>query len=105
MTLVYILLGIIAVVVLWAIYAYNRFVTLRNRAEEAWADIDVQLKRRYDLIPNLIDTVKGYAKHEKETFERVTKMRAEAMEGSASPRKPRVCRAKRSALELILLVA
>lgn len=84
MTLTYIILGILAAIVLWAIYAYNRFVTLRNRAEEAWADIDVQLKRRYDLIPNLIDTVKGYAKHERETFEKVTQMRAEAMQGGGS---------------------
>lgn len=84
MTLIYILLGVIAVVALWAIYAYNRFVTLRNRAEEAWADIDVQLKRRYDLIPNLVDTVKGYAKHEQETFQKVTQMRADAMQGSGS---------------------
>lgn len=84
MTLLYSVLGVVAVLVLWVVYAYNRFVTLRNRAEEAWADIDVQLKRRYDLIPNLVDTVKGYAKHERELFEKVTKRRAEAMEGGSS---------------------
>jgi len=84
MTLTYILLGVLAAVILWAIYAYNRFITLRNRAEEAWADIDVQLKRRYDLIPNLVDTVKGYAKHEQETFQKVTQMRADAMQGGGS---------------------
>ena len=79
MTIIYILLGILAALILWAVYAYNRFVRLVNRAKEAWADIDVQLKRRYDLIPNLVNSVKGYAKHEKGTFEKVTEMRAQAM--------------------------
>jgi LemA protein len=60
---------------------YNFFVRLVNRTKEAWADIDVQLKRRYDLIPNLVETVKGYAKHERETFEKVTAVRAQAMQG------------------------
>jgi LemA protein len=74
-------LVIIAIVVfaLWAVADYNGFVGLRNRAKEAWSDIDVQLKRRYDLIPNLIETVKGYATHEKEVFEKVTLARTEAM--------------------------
>ena len=80
MSIIYILLGIAAVVVFWAIFAYNRFVTLVNRAKEAWADIDVQLKRRYDLIPNLVETVKGYMVHERQTFEKVTQMRAQAMQ-------------------------
>ena len=79
MTIIYILLVILAVLILWAVYAYNRFVRLVNRAKEAWADIDVQLKRRWDLIPNLVNSVKGYAKHEKGTFEKVTEMRAQAM--------------------------
>ncbi|MDD3420463.1 MAG: LemA family protein, partial [Candidatus Gastranaerophilales bacterium] len=69
-------------IVLWTILAYNGFITFKNRAKEAWSDIDVQLKRRYDLIPNLVETVKGYAKHEKEVFEQVTKARAEAMSAS-----------------------
>ena len=64
MNLLNVLLGIIVLVVLWAVFAYNRFVTLINRAKEAWSDIDVQLKRRYDLIPNLVETVKGYATHQ-----------------------------------------
>jgi LemA protein len=64
---------------LWAVADYNGFVSLKNRAKEAWADIDVQLKRRYDLIPNLIETVKGYATHEKEVFEKVTLARTAAM--------------------------
>ena len=65
--------------ILWIIAAFNGFVTLKNRAKEAWSDIDVQLKRRYDLIPNLVETVKGYATHEKEIFEKVTQARASAM--------------------------
>ena len=81
-----IILIVVAVVVLWVIYAYNRFVTLVNRAKEAWADIHVQLKRRYDLIPNLVETVKGYAAHESSAFENVTRARAAAMgAGSATP--------------------
>lgn len=75
----YIVLGFLLVVIVWAIYAYNKFVTLINRAKEAWSDIDVQLKRRYDLIPNLVNTVKGYASHESATFDNVTKARAAAM--------------------------
>lgn len=75
----YIILGVIAVVALWLIASYNRFIRLINRAEEAWADIDVQLKRRYDLIPNLVNTVKAYATHEASAFENVTKARSLAM--------------------------
>ena len=67
------------VLVLWFVFAYNRFIRLVTRAKEAWADIDVQLKRRYDLIPNLMNTVKGYAAHELSAFENVTKARAMAM--------------------------
>lgn len=80
MTALYIVLGIAAVLVLWAIFAYNRFITLVQRAKEAWADIDVQLKRRYDLIPNLVETVRGYMKHEAGTLEKVTAARAAAMD-------------------------
>ena len=65
--------------IFWLIAAYNRLIILRNRAKEAWSDIDVQLKRRYDLIPNLVETVKGYAAHEKEVFEKVTEARSRAM--------------------------
>ncbi len=85
MTLIYIVLAAVAVIVLWGIFTYNRFVSFVNRAKEAWADIDVQLKRRYDLIPNLIATVKGYATHEKDLLEKVTLARTRAMEaGGAS---------------------
>ncbi len=70
---------ILAIIILWLILAYNRLIALKNRAKEAWADIDVQLRRRYDLIPNLVETVKGYATHEKELFEKVTEARTKAM--------------------------
>lgn len=76
----YYVIGIIVIVlVLWVIGAYNSLVRHKIRAEEAWSDIDVQLKRRYDLIPNLVETVKAYAKHEKKVFESVTEARSAAM--------------------------
>lgn len=78
-TLAWIILIVVVAVVLWVIAIFNSLVTLKNRAKEAWADIDVQLKRRYDLIPNLVETVKGYATHEKQLFEKVTQARASAM--------------------------
>jgi len=80
----WILIIVLAVIVLWFVLAYNGFVKLRTRAEEAWADIEVQLKRRYDLIPNLVNTVKGYAGHEAGTFEKVTEARTKAMSAEAS---------------------
>jgi len=76
---------VIGVLVLWIVFAYNRFVKLSQRTKEAWADIDVQLKRRYDLIPNLVETVKGYASHERETFDAVTNARAEATKIHVDP--------------------
>lgn len=75
----YIIIGVVVVLGIWFIAMYNRFVTLTQRVKEAWADIDVQLKRRYDLIPNLVETVKGYAAHEQKTFAEVTEMRTRAM--------------------------
>src|SRR5258706_7429811 len=74
-----IVIAVVAVLVLYVIVAYNGLVRLRNRVAAAWAQIDVQLKRRYDLIPNLVETVKGYAAHEKGTFEAVTQARANAI--------------------------
>jgi LemA protein len=82
MNIVYILIAALVLLALWAIFAYNGFVAKVNRAKEAWADIDVQLKRRYDLIPNLIETVKGYATHERTTFDSVTEARTRAMSAS-----------------------
>jgi len=81
MIYLYIVLGVI---VLWIVFAYNSFVKLVNRTKEAWADIEVQLKRRYDLIPNLVNTVKGYATYESSAFENVTKARTMAM-GAQGP--------------------
>jgi len=75
-----IIIGVIILIILWLIAVYNGLIRLKNRVAEAWSDIDVQLKRRYDLIPNLIETVKGYATHEKETFENVIKARNLAMQ-------------------------
>lgn len=79
MTALYAVLGAVALAGLLLVWAYNRFVMLTNRCEEAWSDIDVQMKRRYDLIPNLVETVKGYAKHEAGTLEKVTEARTKAM--------------------------
>ena len=79
MIIVWVILGVVVVVAIYLIAVYNGLVKLNVRVEEAWSDITVQLKRRYDLIPNLINTVKGYAKHEKGVFEEVTKARSEAM--------------------------
>jgi len=78
MIVIYIILGIVVVLLIWGIFMYNRFVAFVNNTKEAWADIDVQLKRRYDLIPNLVETVKGYASHEKETLDAVVEARAKA---------------------------
>lgn len=75
----YIALGIIAVIIIAVIMVYNSLISSRNRVDEAWSDIEVQLKRRYDLIPNLVETVKGYASHESGVFERVTEARSAAM--------------------------
>jgi len=79
-----IILALIAVAVFWAIGAYNRLVSLRNRFKNAFAQIDVQLKRRYDLIPNLVETAKGYMKHERETLEAVIKARNSAVTANAT---------------------
>ena len=70
-----VVIGLVALVIFWMIFTYNRMVTLRNRIDNAWSQIGVELRRRYDLIPNLVETVKGYAAHERETFEEVTKAR------------------------------
>lgn len=83
----WILIAIVVVVVLWLILAYNGLVTSRNRTQEAYSDIDVQLKRRYDLIPNLVSTVQGYAAHEKTVFEDVTNARASAMQATGNDAK------------------
>ncbi len=80
----WIFLGFVGAFILWLIVIYNSLIKLRNRTDEAWSDIDVQLRRRYDLIPNLVETVKAYAKHERELFERVTDARTKAI-GAQNP--------------------
>lgn len=84
-TTLWIILGIVAALVVAVIVMYNRFVRLIQQTKEAWADIDVQLKRRYDLIPNLIETVKGYAAHERETLDQVTTARTQATQVHVDP--------------------
>lgn len=86
--MIQILIIVVVLIIGWLILTYNRLITFRNRTQEAWSDIDVQLKRRYDLIPNLVETVKGYAAHEREVFEKVTEARAKAIsaEKSGSPK-------------------
>jgi len=79
-TLTLIILGILAVTAIFFIATYNGFISLINRSKEAWSDIDIQLKRRYDLIPNLVETVKGYATHERELLEKVAEARSRAMQ-------------------------
>ena len=79
------ILGLVVLVVLWGISTYNGLVTMRQRANQAFADIDVQLKQRHDLIPNLVETVKGYATHEKETLDAVVKARNTAISAQGSP--------------------
>lgn len=80
MSPLFLVLGVVALFVVAAVFLYNGLVALKNRTEEAWSDIDVQLKRRYDLIPNLVNTVKGYAAHESGVFEKVTEARTKAMQ-------------------------
>ncbi len=84
-TTMYIILGVVVLIVVFVIGAYNSFIRLVTQAKEAWADIEVQLKRRYDLIPNLVNTVKGYATHESTAFEKVTAARTAAMTAGATP--------------------
>lgn len=103
-----ILIGVIiavAIVVLYFIIAYNRFVVLKNRIDNSWSQIDVQLKRRYDLIPNLIETVKGYAKHEKKVFTEVTAARTAMMNANTLPEKARESNKLSNTLKSLFAVA
>jgi LemA protein len=104
-TPIIILLVLLALAVLWLVFAYNRFIRLINRAKEAWSDIDVQLKRRYDLIPNLVNTVKGYATHESEAFENVSNARAAAMGASTPAEKGQAENMLTGALKSIFAIA
>jgi len=78
----WVLIGLLGLALLYAVFTYNRLVRLRVRTENAWSQIDVQLRRRYDLIPNLVETVKGYAAHERELFEEVARARSQAQSAS-----------------------
>lgn len=103
--LTWVLIGIAAVIVLWVVLSYNRLVVLRNRIKNAWSQIDVQLKRRYDLIPNLVETVKGYAKHERETLDSVTKARNMMGEAKTLPEKAQADNMLAGALKSLFAVS
>jgi LemA protein len=100
-----IILAIIAIIIIWVIAIFNSLVRFRNRVKEAWSDIDVQLKRRYDLIPNLIEAVKGYATHEKGLFEKVTEARAKAISASGAEEKAQAENALSGALKTLFAVS
>ena len=86
MLALWIAIGVVVVILLWLVFAYNKLVRLRNEAEQGFSGIDVQLKRRADLIPNLVETVKAYAAHEREVFERVAEARSQALARARSRR-------------------
>ena len=100
-----IVLVILVVIVMAVIAIYNGLIKLRNRVDEAWSDISVQLKRRYDLIPNLVNTVKGYAAHEKEVFEKVTEARTRAMNAGSTKEKVEAENALSGTLKSLFAVA
>ena len=103
--LTFVILAVIVIIGLWFALAYNRFIRLRKRTDEAWSDIDVQLKRRHDLIPNLVETVKGYASHERELFEKVTEARAQAISASGTAAKVKAENALSDTLKSLFAVA
>lgn len=100
-----VLIIVAVVLVLWVIFIYNGLIRLKNRVDEAWSDIDVQLKRRYDLIPNLVNTVKGYAAHEKSLFEKVTEARTRAMSAGNAVDKAQAENALSGTLKSLFAVA
>ena len=101
----WIVLGVVALATVWAVVAYNRLVTYRNRAEEGWSQIDVQLRRRYDLIPNLVETVQGYAAHEREVFEEVARARSAAIGATGAAEQASAENAVTTGLRKLLAVA
>ena len=100
-----IIIAAIAVIAVWFIFIYNGLVRLKVRTDEAWSDIDVQLKRRYDLIPNLVNTVKGYASHESGVFEKVTEARSRAMGASTAAEKGQAENALTGTLKSLFAIA
>ncbi|MBI5177106.1 LemA family protein [Candidatus Micrarchaeota archaeon] len=105
MALEWIVIGIVALVAFVLVYYFNALVTLKNRVENAWSQIDVQLKRRFDLIPNLVETVRGYAKHEKGTFEMVAKARSAYMNAGSVKEKGDANNMLTGALKTLFAVA
>ncbi len=105
MTIWGIIIILIVIIAAWLIAVYNSLIKSKNRVEEAWSDIDVQLKRRYDLIPNLIETVKGYAAHERETFQKVTEARTQAMGAQTIEEKTQAENALSETLKSLFAVA
>lgn len=105
MNLIIFILAVLGVLAVWLIAVYNGFIRLRNRVQEAWSDIEVQLKRRYDLIPNLMEAVKGYAKHESEAFEKVTKARSQALRAQSVHEKEVADNMVTSALKSLFAIA
>lgn len=105
MFIFWIILAIVVIIAIWLALAYNSFISIITRAKEAWADIDVQLKRRYDLIPNLLETVKGYAAHESAVFEKVTEARAKALSAEGPTAKGQAENELSGALKSIFAVA
>lgn len=105
MTILWVIIAVVVILAIWAIAVYNGLIGLKNRVEEASSDIDVQTKRRYDLIPNLVETVKGYAKHEKGVFEEVTKARTEAMQAKDIKQKAEKENALTDTLKTVFAVA
>jgi len=104
-TILLVVLAIIVVVILWLIAVYNGLIKLKNRTDEAWSDIDVQLKRRHDLIPNLVESVKGYAAHESGTFEKVTQARNMALSAKSIEEKGQAENMLSGALKSLFAVA
>jgi LemA protein len=105
MLVTWVVVGVVVVVLLWVVLTYNGLVRLRNRVDAAWSQIDVQLRRRYDLIPNLVETVKGYAAHERETFERVTQARTAAIEARGPAQQAQAENVLTGALKSLFAVA
>lgn len=97
--------AVVGLLLLFLVFQYNKLVRLRNRAQNAWAQVNVQLRRRYDLIPNLVESVKGYAAHERQTFEEVTKARTAAQEAKTVPEQAQAENALTAAIGRLFAVA
>jgi len=104
-TITLVIIGIVLVIALWVVAMYNGLVRVKNHTDEAWSDIDVQLKRRYDLIPNLVETVKGYAAHESGVLENVTRARAAAMNAQGTEAKAEAENALSATLKSLFAVS